>query len=208
MKVRFGRFGVAVATGATVVLAGAGIASAHVTVDPGDGGAGDSTLVTFAFSHGCNGSPTTEVRIQIPESVPTVAPTMNAGWDVAKVMETLDPPIEGAHGEQLTERVAEVVYTAKTPVPDGYRDTFVLSLTLPDTPGEALWFPTIQTCEGGETAWIEIPADGQDHDDLDAPAPGFVIGEPAGGGEDDHDEGAVDTAVDAAAAVTVTTAAG
>ena len=116
----------------------------------------------------------------MPESIPTVAPTMNAGWDVAKVMETLDAPIEGAHGEQITERVAEVVYTAKTPVPDGYRDTFVLSVTVPDTPGETIYFPTIQTCEAGETAWIEIPAEGQDHDDLEAPAPSVEMIEPTG----------------------------
>ena len=97
---------------------------------------------------------------------------------------TLETPIEGAHGEQITERVAEVVYTARTPVADGYRDVFVLSLTAPDTPGEMLYFPTIQTCEEGETAWIEIPAAGEDHDDLEAPAPGVAIVEAAG--EDSH----------------------
>lgn len=178
MKVRFGRLAVgSVIAGAAFVAAGAG-ASAHVVVDPGDGGAGESTLLTFAFSHGCDGSATTEVRIQIPESIPSVSPTINPGWDVAKVMETLDAPIEGGHGEQITERVAEVVYTAKTPVPDGFRDTFVLSLTLPDTPGETAYFPTIQTCEVGETAWIEIPADGQDADELESPAPAVEIAEP------------------------------
>lgn len=175
MRVRFGRVAIgAIIGGAALVAAGAST-SAHVGVDPGEGGAGESTLLTFAFSHGCDGSPTTEIRIQIPESIPTVAPTINPGWDVDKVMETLDTPIEGSHGEQITERVAEVVYTAKAPVADGYRDTFVLSLTLPDTPGETVYFPTIQTCEAGETAWIEIPADGQAADELEAPAPAVDV---------------------------------
>lgn len=178
MKVRFGRLAAgAVIAGAALLAAGAG-ASAHIVVDPGEAGAGESALLTFAFSHGCDGSPTTEVRIQIPESIPSVSPTINPGWDVDKVMETLAEPIEGSHGEQITERVAEVVYTAKTPVADGYRDTFVLSLTLPETPGEMAYFPTIQTCETGETAWIEIPAEGQDHDDLESPAPAVEIVEP------------------------------
>ncbi len=178
VRVRQGRVG---RLAAGVVIAGAALAaagasaSAHVVVDPGEAVAGESALITFAFSHGCDGSPTTEIRIQIPESIPTVAPTINSGWEVTKQMETLDTPVEGGHGEQITERVAEVVYTAKTPVPDGYRDTFVLSLTLPDTPGETVYFPTIQTCEGGETAWIEIPADGQDHDDLESPAPAVEL---------------------------------
>ena len=52
---------------------------------------------------------------------------VNPNWDVEKVMETLDEPIHGEHGE-ITERVGEVVYTAKTPLPDGYRDAFTLSL--------------------------------------------------------------------------------
>ena len=46
---------------------------------------------------------------------------------------------------------------------------------LPDDVGSTLSFPTIQTCEEGETAWIEVPAAGHDADDLDRPAPGFVL---------------------------------
>ena len=42
-------------------------------------------------------------------------------------MEALAEPIQGEGGE-ITERVSEVVYTAKTPLPDGYRDAFALSL--------------------------------------------------------------------------------
>ena len=183
MRIRFGRVAVGAVVGAAALIATGAGASAHVVVDPGAGGAGESTLLTFAFSHGCDGSATTEIRIQIPESIPTVAPTINPGWDVTKQMETLDTPIEGGHGEQITERVAEVVYTAKTPVADGYRDTFVLSLTLPDTPGEVVYFPTIQTCEAGETAWIEVPAEGQSGDDLESPAPSVEIVE--GDGTDD-----------------------
>ncbi len=75
--------------------------------------------------------------------------------------EQLDEPITGSHGEEITERVAQVVYTAKTPLPDGQRDAFELSLQIPeDAAGQTLAFPTIQTCEQGETAWTEIPADG------------------------------------------------
>jgi len=71
----------------------------------------------------------------------------------------------------------------------------VLSVAIPeDAAGTTLFFPTIQTCESGETAWIEIPAEGQDHDDLESPAPGVTVVE---GGGDDHghaEEAAADTA--------------
>ena len=164
------------AAGVGLAVAVSTSAAAHVSIQEDEVAAGSSAIVTFAFSHGCEGSPTTQLRIQMPESIPTVAPTINANWDVEKVTETLDTPIEGAHGEQITERVSEVVYTARTPVEDGFRDTFELSLTVPeDAAGETIYFPTIQTCEGGETAWIEIPAEGQDAEELESPAPGVEV---------------------------------
>ena len=45
---------------------------------------------------------------------------------------------------------------------------------MPDAEGEALAFPTIQTCEKGETAWTQVPTDGQDEDELENPAPSFT----------------------------------
>ena len=42
-------------------------------------------------------------------------------------------------------------------------------------PAQTLYFPTIQTCESGETAWIEIPAEGQDPEELESPAPGVEV---------------------------------
>jgi uncharacterized protein YcnI len=154
--------------GAAVV--GAGVASAHVTVQEDSVVAGEFEVVTIAVPHGCEESPTTSVRIQMPETIPAVTPTINAGWDVEKVMETLAEPIQGEHGE-ITERVSEVVYTAKTPLPDGYRDTFALSIKVPDDASGLMFFPTVQVCEAGESDWIEIPADGQDPFELEKPSP-------------------------------------
>lgn len=154
--------------GAAVV--GAGVASAHVTVQEDSVVAGEFAVVTIAVPHGCDASSTTAVRIQMPETIPAVTPTINPGWDVEKVMETLAEPIQGEHGE-ITERVSEVVYTAKTPLPDGYRDTFALSMKVPDDASGLMFFPTVQVCEAGESDWIEIPADGQDPFELEKPSP-------------------------------------
>jgi len=179
----------ALTAGGLIVLVAAGSASAHVSIAEDEVAAGSTALITFQFSHGCEGSPTTEVRIQMPDEIAQATPTINANWEVAKTMETLDTPIEGGHGEQITERVAEVVYTAKTPVADGYRDTFVLSVPIPeDTAGTTLYFPTIQTCETGETAWIEIPAEGQDGEELESPAPSIAVVE-ADTEDDGHGHG-------------------
>ena len=101
-----------------------------------------------------------------------------------------------AHGNEVTERTSSIVYTAETPLPDGQRDTFELSFQVPDAEGEVLSFPTIQTCEKGETAWTEVPADGQDEDELESPAPSFTI-LPASG-EGHHGEEAAEAAADEA----------
>ncbi|WP_395728993.1 YcnI family protein [Nakamurella sp.] len=169
---------------AALTLGGALAASAHVTVIPDTTAAGSYALLTFGVPHGCAGSSTTKVAIKIPEQINAVTPTVNPNWDVQKVMVPLDPAITDSHGNQITQRVDQVVYTAKTPLPDGYRDAMVLSLQVPDAVGQTLSFPTIQTCEVGETAWIEPTVAGQD--EPDHPAPAFEVTAAAAGGDDDH----------------------
>ncbi|WP_183085022.1 DUF1775 domain-containing protein [Mycetocola manganoxydans] len=100
----------------------------------------------------------------------------------------LAEPITDAHGNSLVQRVGEVVYTATTPLEDGFRDTVTLQLTLPaEAEGTAIAFPVLQTCEAGETNWSEIAADGQDSHDLAAPAPTIDVT----AAEDDHSADAV-----------------
>lgn len=160
-------------------------AGAHVTITASTTAAGAYAVLEVSVGHGCDGSPTTKITIQMPPEINSVTPTRNALWEVDKQMERLDPPVADAHGNEIVERVASVSYTADTPLPDGYRDTFELSVQLPDDEGGTLVFPTIQTCEQGESAWIEVPQDGQDVEALELPAPSLVISEAAEGGHHD-----------------------
>lgn len=185
------RAAVIAAVSGGVFVMGASTAAAHVTVDPSNTTAGSYAVLTFAVPHGCDGSATTEVAIKIPENVRSVTPTVNPGWTIDKKMVTLDAPVADAHGNEITQRVDQVVYTALTALPDDMRDAFELSVQLPDTPGESLTFPTIQTCEQGDANWIEI-AD-NDEAALEHPAPAFVI-TAAGSGVDAGDSSATATA--------------
>lgn len=172
MEYRFRRVvraAVVASAAAGVMIFGAGIASAHVTVDPSTTAAGAYAVLAFSIPHGCDGSATTQVAIKIPDGVTSVTPTVNPNWTIEKKMETLATPIDDGHGGQVTERVDQVVYTAVTPLPADMRDVFELSVKLPDTAGERLVFPAVQTCEVGETAWIETAADGQPEPDHPAP---------------------------------------
>lgn len=158
----------ALVLGGTVLLAGP--ASAHVTLTPGEGHAGDYVVGTVAVPHGCEGSATTRVAIKIPEQLLSVTPTRNPLWTVEKKFVKLAKPVEDAYGNKVTERVDQVVYTAKTPLEDGYRDAFDLSFQVPDVAGTTIYFPTIQTCEKGQTAWVEIAEEGAEEPEHPAPA--------------------------------------
>lgn len=201
MSIRtFARLAALPAATAAVALSFAAPASAHVTATPSTAAAGAYTVVTFSVGHGCEGSPTTRIEIQVPESVLSVTPSRHPFYDVEKTIEQLDEPVADAHGNEVTERTASIVYTATTPLPDGQRDAFELSFQLPDAEGETLSFPTIQTCQKGETGWVEVPADGQDADELESPAPAFeiVAAEAGGHGGDASAEPAADEADEAA----------
>lgn len=182
------RAGAVTLAAGVVVATAAAPASAHVTVSPDTTAAGSYAVLTFSVGHGCEGSPTTGIAISMPEDIPQVTPTMNAGWVAEKQIEDLDEPITDAHGNEITERVAEVVYTADQPLPDGFRDTFELSVQLPDAAGDTLTFPVVQTCEEGETGWTEVAEEGQDAEELERPAPTLTVTEAAGDGHGDTAE--------------------
>jgi uncharacterized protein YcnI len=194
---RIGQVGVGGLLAAGLVMLAGAPAAAHVTVTPTVTSAGSYTVLTVSVPHGCDGSGTTKVSIKMPEEIISVTPTVNPNWTPSKVMADLNPPVKDSHGNEITQRVAEVVYTAKTPLPDDMRDTFELSLKLPDTPGKALVFPAVQTCQKGETAWVQVAADGQNADELEHPAPGFTVTEAAKG---DHGDAAAEATPDTALA--------
>ncbi|SEQ82763.1 YcnI family copper-binding membrane protein [Microlunatus flavus] len=191
---------VATALGAAaLVVLVPGSAQAHVGMTADSTAAGSHALLTLAVPHGCEGSPTTRISVQVPAGIDDVVPAVNPGWQVRKVEEKLDPPVTADDGDQITSRVAEVVWTARRPLPDGFRDSLSLQVALPaEAAGQQLAFPTLQTCVEGETAWTQVPAAGQDHDDLDHPAPVVLVtaAEPddhgAAGGSGDHHAGAAD----------------
>jgi uncharacterized protein YcnI len=192
--------GVAAATSA-LTLALAGSAGAHITTNPAEGPSDGFATVSFQVPHGCEESPTTQIRIQIPPSVPSVTPSVHPLWDVA-TKEGRKDKVE-LHGETITRGVSEVTYTAKQPLPPDRLDSFPISLKLPaGEEGESVYFPTIQRCEQGQTRWIQIPAEGESPDELEEPAPAVVltVGEGGHGGATDSGESTAQPAANVQAA--------
>lgn len=128
----------AVSAAAALIVAAPLAANAHVGVSPSTTAAGSPSVLTFSFSHGCEGSPTSALTFSIPESIESVTPTVHPGWTIAETPGT-------------------VTYTAITPVADGLRDTVELSVVLPaGEEGDVVAFPVVQTCVEGEHAWADL----------------------------------------------------
>ena len=152
----------ALLAGGILALAAPLSASAHIDIDPSSAVAGSFTVLNFALPHGCAGSPTTAISIAIPESITNVTPTVNPLWTVAKTETPLATPITDDDGNSITTRIGGVEYTAITPMADGLRTTFDLSLMLPaDAAGTILEFPVVQTCVTGSTVWDAHTAPGE-----------------------------------------------
>jgi periplasmic copper chaperone A len=166
--------GAGVALTAGLVLAAPLAASAHVTVSPEAGTAGGYSVLTFAFSHGCDGSPTTQLAIDVPDGIASLAPEIEPGWTIERV---------GAEAGIPTQ----LIYTPDAPIESGLRAALNVQVSFAeDAAGETLAFPVVQTCAEGQTDWVEIPEAGQDPHALDAPAPVVTVGAAEEDGGHDH----------------------
>jgi periplasmic copper chaperone A len=167
--------------GALLLLV-AGPAGAHVEPSVSQAGAGSFTTFSLHIGHGCDGEggDTAKVEVQLPDGIDEATPQNISGWDasVANGVVTFE-------GGRLPH--------------DQYLD-FGLSVQMPDTPGETVLFPTIQTCESGEElAWIEETPEGGE--EPEHPAPAIEIVE-ASALEHDHGAAGEERAEEVAAGTT------
>ena len=141
----------------TAVLAVGGVASAHIDPDPPAVAAGSTATVGFKIEHGCDGSPTTDLKFEIPDGVTDVAAMGKEGWTAT-----------------LTGNVLEF---KGGPLAADTEDHFDITFTAPAQAGD-IHFPIIQTCAQGELAWIEIAAEGAAEPEHPAPTLKVTDGPP------------------------------
>jgi uncharacterized protein YcnI len=136
---------------------GAAPAWAHVYVEPSEQLPGRLGTLGFTVPHGCGESPTTRLDIAVPEGVEGLEPQPHEGWQAA------------LRTDSVTGRVAQLTWAGGS-LPSHAETVFTAKARFPDRPGERLWFKVVQTCARGETRWVELPAAGQDPDELAHPA--------------------------------------
>ena len=134
--------------------------TAHVVLQRMEGNAGYQEYVTIAVPHGCGVSPTTAVRVKIPEGILIVVPEPKAGWLTKIVRRKLAEPMAGEGGAKVTEVIDEVSWTNGN-LPVDQLGLFTLLVRTPDAPGRVLFFKTIQKCVVGETKWVDTIAQGE-----------------------------------------------
>jgi periplasmic copper chaperone A len=149
-------------------------AFAHATLENQSASVGSTYKAVMRIGHGCEGSPTLKVRVQIPEGVIAVKPMPKQGWTLETVKASYKQSYD-YYGTPMTEGVREIVWTGK--LLDEHYDEFVFRAYLTDNlkPDATLYFPTVQECEKGADRWIEIPAEGKGADDYKYPAPGVKL---------------------------------
>jgi uncharacterized protein YcnI len=152
-------------------------ANAHVTLEGRQATVGTWYKAVFAVPHGCAGSATNKLRVQIPDGVIDVKPMPKPGWNVEVIKGKYATPYD-FHGSKISEGVKEVVWSGGKLADDNY-DEFVINTFLTPSlkPDTTLYFPTVQECEQGVSRWIDIPAEGHaDHMHGEkSPAPGVKL---------------------------------
>lgn len=115
-------------------LLAAPLAHAHITVAPASAPAGAHQTLVFKVGHGCDGSATTGITVQLPDGI-TAKPMPKPGWTI-------------------TIAAREITWRGG-PLPDAYYDEFTLQAKLPDAPGRYA-FKVGQQCEKGRTDWADV----------------------------------------------------
>ena len=156
MTISLSRMSLGLAFAASLTLA-----HAHVVLTEPQAVAGSYYKATLRVGHGCNGSATTGLVVQVPAGFQGAKPQPKAGWTLALRKSPLAQPYN-SHGKTITEDVVELRWSAASKdaaLPDAYFDEFAFMGRLPDQAGP-LWVKVLQTCENGQNDWSEVPATG------------------------------------------------
>lgn len=143
-----------------LLLALASSTQAHIVLDQPEATAGSSYRAAFRIGHGCDGAPTREIAVTLPEGLRGAKPMPKPGWTLSTTRRPLKTPYD-SHGKIIADELAEARWTAVSEsdwLPDDWYDEFVLRMSLPSEPTQ-MWFTVRQTCSRGEWNWAERSSD-------------------------------------------------
>ncbi|WP_439542790.1 DUF1775 domain-containing protein [Hyphomicrobium sp.] len=159
----------AVLSAALLAIVASPHAQAHVSLERPETERGKSYKAVIKVPHGCEGSATHTVRVEIPEGFIGVKPMPKAGWTIKTQRGDYARSYGYYHGP-LKEGVTQIEWSGGS-LPDDYYDEFIASgYVAKELEADALYFKVVQVCDKGELRWVDIPDKGVDPHALAAPA--------------------------------------
>lgn len=157
---------------AVALVALAGTAWAHVTVEPSSAPKGSDAVLTFIVPNEKEDATTTKVEVQFPTDHPIADALVQAmpGWSSDVATRPVSTAIHTDNGDVNTA-VKSVTWTATDGkgITKEHFGTFAVSVGLPDD-AESLTFPAIQTYSDGSTVnWVQVTPPGGPEPDNPAP---------------------------------------
>ncbi|GLS28328.1 Uncharacterized protein YcnI [Mesorhizobium albiziae] len=155
-------------------------AHAHITFENKEIKAGSTVKFVLRVPHGCAGSPTTAVRIALPEELTDAKPQPKPGWslDITRIEAQGDgsnEPGNNAHGGHDDGIIKEIAWSGGR-LEDAHYDEFVFRAKVAEDVGaSSIFVPIVQECQAGVERWIEIAPAGVSSDDLKFPAPSIKV---------------------------------
>lgn len=167
------------ATGAVAATAVIGLSSpafAHVSVQAeGTAAKGGYAVVDFKVPNERDNASTTRLEVNFPADHPlaSVMPEPMPGWKIEVTKSKLAKPLT-LHGEQITEAVSKVTWTATGKdggIQPGYFEKFPVSVGALPEDADELVFKAIQTYSNKEVVrWIEVQEDGAEEPETPTPS--------------------------------------
>lgn len=143
-----------------LMLALPAVASSHAIILETDAESGSYYKGVIGISHGCNGSDTTKVTIDIPYGVRGAQPMPKPGWKLDIVRSELEKPYN-SDGKVVTEDVTQITWYGNT-LDDEHYDEFAFRGQIGVGTGTRLYFPVRQECVVGELNWNQKPGEKAD----------------------------------------------
>jgi hypothetical protein len=146
-----------------LLLALPAVVSADAVILQTDAESGSFYKGVIGITHGCDGSDTTRVTIDIPYGVRGAKPVPKPGWELEVVKSELEKPYN-SDGTVVTEDVTQISWYGNT-LDDAHYDEFAFRGQIGVGTTTRLYFPVRQECEVGEINWNQKPANKMAHQD-------------------------------------------
>ncbi|WP_031508653.1 YcnI family protein [Streptomyces megasporus] len=187
------------AVAAACVIALAGPAAAHVSVNPDEAEQGGYATIDIKVPNERDNASTVKLEITFPADHPlaSVMPQPVPGWDVKITKTKLDKPLE-VHGRQLDEVPSKITWTETDGgIEPGTFQQFPVSVGQLPEDVDRLVLKAVQTYDNKEVVrWIEEPTD--DGEEPEHPAPVLRLVPAADGGGHGGDGAESDSDAEAA----------